>query len=78
MNISVVDLHRESHQSYSELVGFSLQRRMKFTWCFTAVQAMIQPPMDKSPKHHQAGLEEPVQKGRDIPRDSLTLFKPAD
>lgn len=77
MNASVVDLHKESHQTYSELVGFSLQKQVKFTRCFTAVQAMIQPPLDKSSKHPHAGLEEPARKGRDIPRDSLILFKPA-
>lgn len=77
MNASVVDLHKESHQTYSELVGFSLQKHVKFTRCFTAVQAMIQPALDKSSKHHHVGSEEPARKGRDIPRDSLILFKPA-
>lgn len=31
MNSSVVDLHEESQQSYSELVGFSLQKGVEFT-----------------------------------------------
>lgn len=78
MNSSTVDLRKESHQSYSEPVGFSLQRRMKFTWFFTAVQAITQPPLDKSSKHHQVGLGEAARKAKAIHRDSLTLFKPAD
>lgn len=48
MNSSVVDLHKESQQSYSELVGFSFQEGVKFTWCFHAGHD----PLDKSPKHH--------------------------
>lgn len=52
MNSSVVDLHEESQQSYSELVGFSLQKGVKFTWCFHAVQVRIYSPLDKSPRHH--------------------------
>lgn len=57
MNSSAVDLSKKCHQSSSELAGGSLQKCMEFTWCFTAVQAMMQPLVDKSAKHHQAGLE---------------------
>lgn len=54
MNSSVVDLHEEPQQSYSELVGFSLQKGVQSTWCFHAVQVMIHSPLDKSPKHHKS------------------------
>lgn len=74
MNSSVVDLHEESQQSYSELVGFSLQKGVKFTWCFHAGQVMIDWTGHQSTTHH-AGIEEPPCKGGHIPRDSLILFK---
>lgn len=74
MNSSVVDLHEESQQSYSELVGISLQKGVKFTWCFHAVQVMTHWTSHQGTTHH-AGLEESPCKGRHIPGDSLILFK---